>query len=86
MPDSLIAEIHEAGVSCRALAAWCACSGGREDRCETCVLGGPETCDREVIEALVSRLVRATEQTDAALRMTRYWQGLAGRLCDMIMR
>jgi len=86
MPADLITQLHKAGVSCRALASWCACGDGREDRCEHCSLDGPENCDRQVVEALVARIVTATKQTDAALQQCEYWKGLASRLCDAVMK
>ena len=87
MNITLTERLQRAGVSCGALAAWCrCCRDGREVRCEGCYLEGPLRCDAQVIEALVDRLVRATEQTDAALAMTKYWQGLSSRLCDAVMK
>jgi hypothetical protein len=83
---ALTTQLHKAGIACRALAAWERCEDGRKDRCEHCYLGGPEKCDAQVVEALVERLVTATEQTDAALQMVRYWHGLASRLCDAVMK
>jgi hypothetical protein len=85
MSMTLTEQLHEVGVSCRALAAWTRCEGGRKDMCEHCFLGGPERCDSEVIKALVERVVTATEQTDSALQMVTYWKGVAGRLCDAVM-
>ena len=85
MPDSLIAKLHSARVSCRALAAWSRCEGGRKDRCESCVLGGPELCDRQVIEALVERIVTARGQTDEALLQRDYWKGVADRCASVTM-
>jgi len=86
MSESLSKQLQRAGVSCRALASWCRCEGGREDLCETCWLDGPERCDRQVVEALVERVVTATGQTDAALEMVRYWKGVSSRLCEAVMR
>ena len=86
MTEPLTRRVQRAGVSCRALWSWCACKDGIRDKCGTCYLGDPEQCDRKVVEALVERLVIATEQTDTALAMTKYWQGLASRLCDAVMK
>jgi len=86
MTDLLVTKVQRAGVSCRALWSWCACKDGLRDHCAQCYLDGPEHCDRQVIEALVERLVDATAQTDAALQQVRYWQGLSSRLCDAVMK
>ena len=87
MNVTLTEKLQRAGVSCGALAAWCrCCKDGREVRCEKCILDGPERCDAQVIEALVVRILEARGQTDTALAMTKYWQGLASRLCDAVMK
>jgi hypothetical protein len=86
MADLLVMKVQRAGVSCRALWSWCACKDGLKDQCGTCSLDGPEVCDRQVVEALVDRIVLATQQTDEALQQVRYWQRLSSRLCDTMMR
>ena len=86
MPAALIDQLHEVGSTCRALAAWCRCGNGHEDHCEACSLGGPDRCEGEVIKALVGKVIAARLETDAALEMAKYWQGLSSRLCDAVMK
>ena len=86
MTEPLTRRVQKAGVSCRALWSWCACHDGIKADCEKCWLDGAELCDRQVVEALVERLVLATHQTDEALQQVRYWQGLSSRLCDAVMK
>ena len=84
-PVSLTTQLHKAGVSCQALAAWCRCGDGHKDHCEDCVLDGPSNCAGQVIEALVERIVTATQQTDEVLQQRDYWQGLTSRMADKVM-
>lgn len=56
MPAALVNVLAVAAESCPELAAWRHCGSGGEEHCETCVLGGPDRCESEVIKALARRL------------------------------
>ena len=83
---SLVRQLQRAGVPCRELTSWVSCHEGRRTDCEHCHLDGPMRCDRQVIDALVDRVVLATQQTDQALGQRDYWKGVADRMADKIMR
>lgn len=85
MSDDLVAKMQAAGVPCRALRSWCRCHDGKEDLCGECWLGDPETCDAQVIEALVNRVVNATGHADEALSQRDYWKRIADRMCDVVI-
>lgn len=79
MPAALINQLHEVSSTCRALAAWCRCDGGRKDRCEKCILGGPDRCEGQVIKALVGKIIGARLETDQVEQQRDYWKGVAER-------
>jgi hypothetical protein len=81
----LTKQLHQAGISCRALANWERCGDGREDRCEKCFLDGPEKCDGQVIGILVKQVVNAVGHTDEALDQRDYWKGVVDRLTAVVM-
>ena len=82
MPTALINQLHEVGSTCRELAAWCRCEGGRKDLCEKCILGGPDRCDGQVIKALVGKVVAARLETDQVEQQATYWKGVADNLAS----
>jgi len=82
MTAALIDQLHEVGATCRELAAWCRCEGGRVDMCEKCFLGGPDRCDGQVVKALVGKVVAARLETDQVEQQRDYWKGIADRLAS----
>ena len=52
MTAALVATLAAASTACPELDAWCRCDEGRDERCETCALGGPDRCESAVIKAL----------------------------------
>lgn len=82
---SLTTQLQKAGVSCRALAAWCRCGDGHKDRCEECWLDGPGNCAGQVIEALHGKLIEARHETNEVEQQVEYWKGLTSRMADKVM-
>jgi hypothetical protein len=82
MAIALIDQLHEVGSTCRELAAWDCCEGGRVDRCEKCFLGGPDRCDGQVIKALVGKILVARHETDQVEQQKNYWKGVADNLAS----
>lgn len=76
---ALVNQLHEVGASCRELAAWDRCEGGRKDMCEACILGSPEVCDSKVIKALVGKVVAGRLEFDQMEQQKNHWQGVADR-------
>ena len=48
-------------------------------------MDGPARCQYQLVEALVERIITATQQTDQVIRQRDYWKGVCDRMADAVM-